>query len=98
MTDKIKFEQRYDDAFLGAEGWGDKAPFIAYAGEYVIIIDASGISIAAEAENGDLAQWNSSENYSYFTAKQIVKCFETYDMEELLAITLYDNPEFVRVC
>ena len=101
MCEKIKFEQRYDDAFLGATGWGDNAPFIAYSDEWVVIVDSSGISFIGDdgSEDGDFsAQWSYSENYSYFTAKQIVKLFEINTIEELLAITLYDNPEFKRVC
>ena len=96
-AEKIKFTQGYDDAFLGAEGWGeDAAPFIAYADEWVIIVDAAGISLIANSDD-DLSEWNYSEKFSYFTAKQLVKSVENNNIEEMLAITVYGNPDFKRV-
>jgi hypothetical protein len=87
-----KFTQKYDEAFLGAEGWGincEIEPFITYDDEYVIIVDKNGISVIDESDNS----WINDINLDYFTAKLIVESLEKMDLNEFVA-TAKTSPEY----
>ena len=87
-----KFTQEYDEAFLGAEGWGinyEIEPFITYDDEYVIIVDKNGIWLSDESDN----YWYNSINLDYLTAKLIVKSLEKMDLNEFVA-AVKTSPEY----
>jgi hypothetical protein len=91
MSNEIKFEQKYDEAFLGAEGWGEIAPFIAYTEKCVIIVDKSGISVSPKDESS--LGWYNTGNYSYFSAKLVVMGLEKLNLEGFLYF-VENNEEF----
>jgi hypothetical protein len=80
MSNEIKFEQKYDYSFMGAEGWGEIAPFIAYTEEYVIIVDKNGI----EVSHKNMLGWYKSATYSYFSAKMVALGLEKLGLEDFI--------------
>ena len=92
MTNKIKFDQKYDAAFPGATGWGNNyefAPFFAYTDECVIMVAKNGITIVYHDPN--MWCWYNSENYSYFTAKLVVQGLEKLNLTDFLDIVKTDD-------
>jgi hypothetical protein len=83
---KVKFEQKTDPAFFGAEGWDDQEPFFAYAtvdGHYLtIIVDSQGLSLNFYDDRTD-SQWFYADwsDRSLQSARLAVKLIEYIELE-----------------
>ena len=81
MSNEIKFEQKYDYGYMGAEGWGENAPFIAYMEKYVIIVDKNGIEVATQDMS---CGWYKSADYSHFSAKMVALGLEKLGLKDFI--------------
>ena len=102
MKNKIKFVQKWDDAFLGTEGFGSElpenapeAPFIAYTDTYVIIVDQIGISVRAEYsdefDSFRVEEFVNEFPLTYKDAKIAVRCLESLTAERFMEIVLTEG-------
>jgi hypothetical protein len=77
----LKFEQNWNPAYLGAEGFKGElndAPFIASTEEYDLIIDSTGISLNCENYYSDLFL-----NLNFEKASEMVIFIENLNETEL---------------
>jgi hypothetical protein len=74
----LKFEQIWDEAYLGAEGFSGEindAPFIGYSEDFTLVIDSSGMQLDVYGEN-DLESNSTVYEMNYEAAKKLVNFLE----------------------
>ena len=74
----LKFEQIWDEAYLGAEGFSGEindAPFIGYSEDFTLVIDSSGIQLNVYGEY-EPESYGLNTEFNYEKAKNMVAFIE----------------------